>query len=287
MIVLVGTVPYQTGVYVGTAAVTDDHLVVGGRHFPVERGTAAMAAACARVCRHYGLPPPLCILGGDVADGRGTALMFREVGSTLAGYRPDVITLHYLFPRLAYAMPFLEILRALPKRPRLIADAGGMYLLKAAGQGSLADVFTPDRAELAFLADEFAPHPLYVTRETAVTGGDVAAQLAAASRHRNAAATMIIKGPIDYVYHGTVMVGMCGQPNLPAMEAIGGTGDTITGMVAALRDMNDPDADLKALTVNRLLGRRTACTPATQISEFIREIPAALADYDNSRAGRS
>ncbi len=167
MIVLVGTVPFPTGVYTGPAAAGDGHLYVGARQFPVERGTAAMAGACAAVCSYYGLPPPLCVLGGDVGDGKGTALMFGEAGAGLAGCSPDVVTLHYLFPKLAYAGPFLDKLNALPKRPELIADAGGMYLMKAAKKAALVDVFTPDRAELAFLADEFAPHPIYVSRDAA------------------------------------------------------------------------------------------------------------------------
>jgi hypothetical protein len=284
LIVLVGTVPCQTGVYSGIAAGSDDYLSVGGRQFPVERGTAAMVGACAAVCRYYGQPPPVCILGGDVADGKGTDLMFREVGVSLVGYAPDVITLHYLFPRVAHAGPFLAALDALPRKPELIADAGGMYLLKAARMGSLVDVFTPDRAELAFLADEFAPHPLYV-RRTATAEDDVEAMVRAAYSHRNAAKTLVVKGPVDYVYRRAVLVGTCEQPVVPAMEAIGGTGDTITGILSALRDRKVVDAELMALTVNRRIGRRLGCTPATQIREFIREIPAALEDYEKSRGG--
>jgi NAD(P)H-hydrate repair Nnr-like enzyme with NAD(P)H-hydrate dehydratase domain len=278
-----GTVPYPTGVYAGVAAAGDDCLSVGRRQFPIERGTAAMAGACAAVCRYYGLPPPVCILGGDVADGKGTALMFDEARATLAGYDPDVVTLHYLFPKVAYAAPFLESLGGLPRRPDLIADAGGMYLMKAAKKAALVDVFTPDRAELAFLADEFAPHPLYVSMGAATPHDDVAALVHAAYRHRNAARTLVIKGPVDYVYRGLAMVGMCRRPDLPAMEAIGGTGDTITGMVSALRYRKDVDAELTALTVNRLVGQRIGCTPATQIREFIREIPAALDDHERGR----
>jgi NAD(P)H-hydrate repair Nnr-like enzyme with NAD(P)H-hydrate dehydratase domain len=283
VIVLVGTVPYQTGIYVGPATAQDNCLLVAGSQFPVERGTAAMAAACSRACSYYGLPMPWCILGGDVADGKGTALMFREVDAGLAGCHPDVITLHYLFPKVAYADPFLARLSALPKRPQLIADAGGMYLMKAAKKAPLVDVFTPDRAELAFLADEFAPHPLYVRLEAAASPRDVDSMVAAAYRHHNAARTLVIKGPVDYVFRDAVQVGTCRRPNLPAMEAIGGTGDTITGMLSALRDRKDADADLKALAVNRLIGQRIECTPATRIREFINEIPAALEEYEKSR----
>jgi NAD(P)H-hydrate repair Nnr-like enzyme with NAD(P)H-hydrate dehydratase domain len=283
LIILVGTVPSETGVYAGVGTVKDDHLRVGGRQFAIERGTAAMAGACAAVCHYYGLPLPLCIFGGDLADGKGTALMFREAEASMASYDPDVITLHYLFPKVAYAGPFLETVNSLPKRPELIADAGGMYLMKAAKKSGLVDVFTPDRAELAFLADAFAPHPLYVSRDMATAPGDVEAMVRAAYRHRNAARTLLIKGPVDYVYRGAVRVGACEEPNLPAMEAIGGTGDTITGMLSALRYRKDTDAELTALILNRLIGQRIECTPATQIVEFIREIPEALEDYEGRR----
>jgi len=43
----------------------------------------------------------------------------------------------------------------------LIADAGFMYAAKMSGQASKYDLFTPDVGELAFLADEEAPHLFY------------------------------------------------------------------------------------------------------------------------------
>jgi ADP-dependent NAD(P)H-hydrate dehydratase / NAD(P)H-hydrate epimerase len=36
-----------------------------------------------------------------------------------------------------------------------------MYAAKMSGQAPSYDVFTPDMGELAFLADESAPHPFY------------------------------------------------------------------------------------------------------------------------------
>jgi ADP-dependent NAD(P)H-hydrate dehydratase / NAD(P)H-hydrate epimerase len=47
------------------------------------------------------------------------------------------------------------------RRPILIADAGFMYAAKMSGQAACYDFFTPDVGELAFLADEMAPHPFY------------------------------------------------------------------------------------------------------------------------------
>jgi NAD(P)H-hydrate repair Nnr-like enzyme with NAD(P)H-hydrate dehydratase domain len=62
------------------------------------------------------------------------------------------------------------------------------------------------------------------------------------------------------------------------MEAMGGTGDTLTGIVAALSGtgMDISDAALVASTVNRLAGVYAHPTPATQVAEIIRYIPQAL-----------
>lgn len=282
MIVLIGTVPYKTGVYVGHARIEKDYLNVENVKFPIERGTAAMAASCAQVCSFYGLPMPLCIFGGDTSDGKGTDLMFQEVNANIDKYAPDIITLHYLFPKIAYGNPFVSKVNSLPKRPQLIADAGGMYLIKTLNQSHLFDVFTPDEGELLFLADEFAAHPLYVRSELLKKVMDTDSLVEAAYRHKNAAKTLVVKGTIDYIYKDGVKLKESRGPNIPAMEAIGGTGDTITGMLSGLRYQKDEDSNYKALVVNRLIGKRINCTPATQIREFIRAIPAVLEDYEKN-----
>lgn len=282
MIVLIGTVPYKTGVYVGHARIEKDYLNVENVKFPIERGTAAMAASCAQVCSFYGLPMPLCIFGGDTSDGKGTDLMFQEVNTNIDKYAPDIITLHYLFPKIAYGNPFVSKVNSLPKRPQLIADAGGMYLIKTLNQSHLFDVFTPDEGELLFLADEFAAHPLYVRSELLKKVMDIDSLVEAAYRHKNAAKTLVIKGTIDYIYKDGVKIKESRGPNIPAMEAIGGTGDTITGMLSGLRYQKDEDSNYKALVVNRLIGKRINCTPATQIREFIGAIPAVLEDYEKN-----
>jgi ADP-dependent NAD(P)H-hydrate dehydratase / NAD(P)H-hydrate epimerase len=282
MIVLIGTVPYKTGLYTGKAIVRDRVLEVGGGSFPVERGTAAMAASCAQVCGFYNLDMPLCIFGGDVADGKGTDLMFQEVVSNLEKYDPDSVTLHYMFPKIKYGEPFLNKIGSLPKKPRLIADAGGMYLMKTIGKAYLFDVFTPDQGEMYFLADEFAPHPLYVRNDLLNENVPVEKLVDSAYQHKNTAKTTVIKGAVDYIYKDNVLVKQLAQPNIPAMEAIGGTGDTITGMLTAFRHMGAPDADHKALVLNRLIGELINCDPATQIRDFIQAIPQALEKYEKT-----
>lgn len=282
MIVLVGTVPYETGVYVGHARIENDYLNIENVRLPIERGTAAMAASCAQVCGFYGLPMPLCIFGGDVSDGKGTDLMFQEVNNNLEKYTPDIITIHYLFPKIAYGAPFISKINSLPKKPQIIADAGGMYLMKTIGQSSLCDVYTPDEGELLFLADEFAAHPLYVRSDLLNKVTDIDSLVKTAYQNKDTAGTLVIKGATDYIYRDSIRVKECNVPNIPAMEAIGGTGDTITGMLSGFRYQGDENSDYKALVVNRLIGKRINCTPTTQISEFIRVIPLVLEKYEKN-----
>ncbi|MFA6355774.1 MAG: NAD(P)H-hydrate dehydratase [Candidatus Omnitrophota bacterium] len=280
MLVLVGTVPNKSGLHIGKASAGPDGLKIGGAVFPVERGTAAMAASAAMICGFYGFEAPLCIFGADTGDGVGTNMMFHEVFENLDKYDPDIVTLHYMFPKVGYGGPLMAKVYSLKKKPQLIADAGGMYLMKATKLADKFDVFTPDQGELYFLADEMAPHPLYVREEVVNRKPSVDSLAVSAYKGHNTAKVTVIKGATDYVYDNGVKTGEVSMPNIPAMEAIGGTGDTITGMLSALRFKKDPSADTKALILNRIIGKAIRCSPATQISEFIKAIPAALEEYE-------
>ena len=63
------------------------------------------------------------------------------------------------------------------------------------------------------------------------------------------------------------------------MEAMGGTGDTLTGIVTALvgTGMEIMKAATVAAIVNRLAGHYVRPTSATQMMEIIQHIPTALA----------
>jgi NAD(P)H-hydrate repair Nnr-like enzyme with NAD(P)H-hydrate dehydratase domain len=284
MLVLIGTVPDEFGLYIGKAKLKDKFLSIDNTDFPVERGTAAMATAALKVCDFYGLDSPLCIFGGDILGGRGTDLMFKEVNSRLEQYSPEVVTLHYMFPKISYGQPFIDKINSLSNKPQLIADAGGMYLIKTINKAYLFDVFTPDEGELFFLADELAPHPLYVRSELLNKKLSIADLIDKAYKNKNTSKTTIVKGAVDYIYNDGTKIKELSKPNIQAMEAIGGTGDTITGMLSALRYKKDPEADYKALVLNRLIGKKIGCTPATQILEFIKAIPAVLEDYEKNSA---
>ena len=63
-----------------------------------------------------------------------------------------------------------------------------------------------------------------------------------------------------------------------ALEAMGGTGDTLTGIVSALvaSGMEIGEAATQAARINRLAGHYANPTPATQVMEMIRHIPRAV-----------
>ena len=59
---------------------------------------------------------------------------------------------------------------------------------------------------------------------------------------------------------------------------MGGTGDTLTGLAAALvaTGMDVAKAAVLAARVNRLAGSLANPTPATQVAEIVERIPKAL-----------
>ena len=71
---------------------------------------------------------------------------------------------------------------------------------------------------------------------------------------------------------------MIEEPVIEELEPIGGTGDTITGIAAALvaSGMEIPAACAAACRANRIAGLLARPTPATQIHEIIANIPKSL-----------
>jgi NAD(P)H-hydrate repair Nnr-like enzyme with NAD(P)H-hydrate dehydratase domain len=74
-------------------------------------------------------------------------------------------------------------------------------------------------------------------------------------------------------------------PSHKAMEAIGGTGDTLTGIVSALisTGMAIPEAGFAAAKANRMAEQYASPTPATGIDEIIRHIPRAVETVLNQK----
>jgi NAD(P)H-hydrate repair Nnr-like enzyme with NAD(P)H-hydrate dehydratase domain len=78
------------------------------------------------------------------------------------------------------------------------------------------------------------------------------------------------------------------QPSFEAMEAIGGTGDTLTGILSVLCgvDFKLTDAAILAAWANRWSGHYSDPNPATQVVELIEKIPQALVKVLNEYSGK-
>jgi len=277
---VVGTVPDEdAGLMEGRCSLDGQTLSLNGSALPVRRGTPALLAACCAAAKTLGIDPPLGLLAGDAGRGEGSRRAYAHLAANLPGLAPHGLTFHYLFPDLAGHDKVFLCARALPRRPILVADAGFMYAAKMSGQARNYDLFTPDAGELAFLADELAPHPFY-TRGFLLAGDQDAAALARRSWETGGAAgTLLVKGESDLVVLEGEVAQTIPGPRTPAMEAIGGTGDTLTGMLTALLMAKRPmlEACAVAALANRMLGQLAQPTPATPVAELMAFIPAALA----------
>ena len=89
---------------------------------------------------------------------------------------------------------------------------------------------------------------------------------------------MVVKAAVDHIIVDGEVVGEVREPLVPALEAIGGTGDKITGIVSALiySGLEPSDACIKAAQINRFMGELTNPTPATGIDKLIERIPEAV-----------
>lgn len=283
MLAIVGTVPDPDFPLVeGEVGLQDGELVVDGRRVEVNRGTPALAAAAIKACEVLGAPAPFVYLVGDIGMGQGSRGLYEYLANVLRGTSFRSLTFHYLQPDVDGHNRVLFAVEEMAQRPLLIADAGFMYAAKMSGQAESFDLFTPDAGELAFLADEDAPHPFYTRGFILHEENRVPEQVSRAYKHGNAARLLLIKGAQDSVADRSGILKTVSHPSEEAMEAIGGTGDTLTGLVAALAQhglgngMDLEQAAVIAARVNRLAGSYARPTPATRILDIVDTIPRAL-----------
>ena len=279
MLCIAGTVPLEDfPLLEGEVGLTGGQLRIGTSIITVNRGTPALMATAAEAAETLGQPLPYAYLVGDTGAGIGSRRLYAHLTNVLPERSFQTIAYHYLQPIVHWHRKIQGVLAQMNPRPRLIADAGFMYVAKMSGEAPLYDLFTPDAGELAFLADEHAPHPFYTRGFILHEDNHVPDLIARAYRHRNAARYLIVKGKKDYLADETGILETVDAPVEEAMEAIGGTGDTLTGLVSVLMDtgMDIREAAVVAMRANRLSGRFTKPTPATQIAEIILHIPKAL-----------
>ncbi len=287
MLAIVGTIPDPAvGILDGPVHMQASEMSVEQQSVNTDRGTPALLAAAHAACVFLGLEAPHALLVGDEGLGHGSRNLYQYLTEVLPGRNYSTMAYHYLQPdadwhdRVLLAMQSMEIM------PKIIGDAGFMYAAKMSGQSEAYDLFTPDAGELAFLADSDAPHPFYTRGFILHEDGEVSARIREAYRHGNSARCLLVKGSVDRIAVRGRVLHTIGGPDLheaaiqgiEAMEAIGGTGDTITGMAAALMESgrDAPEAARIAAQANRIAGSLAQPTPASHIRELVMHIPAAL-----------
>lgn len=289
MMLIAGTVPVK-GMPLTLGKVLDggDTIVIGDKRIPCTQGTAAMISAALVTTTYLRLDAPHGLVIGDIGDGKGSRELYRYLVDNVGRLSPRVLALHYWLPDMQQTRELCRAIDKCSRRPVMIADAASMYSAKAAGLASAFDIFTPDATEIAFLADAEATHPAYVARhlfETDVTQAPELARIA--YRNGGSAKLLLVKGAVDYIIkHGEVLAKV-EEPDVPALEAIGGTGDTITGLVAALSycGLEPHEAAIIAAKANRVAGQSARATPATRVLQIIHQFPEVFREHLCSWSG--
>ena len=279
MLAVVGTVPeHDFPLIAGKVALENGAITIQGQRVTINRGTPALLAAAIKTAEFLGQEQPFAYLIADIGRGDGSKKLYQYLVEHLGLGNFRTIAFHYLQPIVDWHNRILAIINKMIPKPVLIADAGSMYVAKMSGKSAAYDLFTPDIGELAYLADEAAPPPFYTRGFILHEENRVPDLIARAYAHGNAAEFLLVKGSKDYVVDEEGVKGIIDSPVEETLEAIGGTGDTLTGIVAALSasGMNIERAAIVAAQANRLAGSYAKPTPATQVMEIIRYIPEAL-----------
>lgn len=264
--------------------VNGDELVLpDSRRLPIARGTTALAATALLGCRALGAQLPRFLLAGDAGSGAGSEEAYHWLSANLAEAQGKLapltgLTFHYFYPDVDGHNRVYMACEALSPKPLLVADAGFMYVAKMSGYATSYDVFTPDVGELAFLADEKAPHPFYTRGFLLAQEEDMPNLLKRALAADNCPRNMIIKGRVDHIVCDGELVATVAEPSESAMEAIGGTGDIVTGLLTAYLASGQPicKSELMAARAARQLAAFCKPIPATQAAELIAHIPEVL-----------
>ncbi|GAB6058809.1 NAD(P)H-hydrate dehydratase [Desulfonatronum parangueonense] len=262
----------------GEYRLQDNVLEIGGQRVNVARGTPALMAVAAVCAEVLGMETPEALLAGDVGTGDGSRALYQHLAENVERAAGKGITFHYLLPDIYWHNQVLWGLEALSPAPLLVADAGFMYAAKMSGFAGHYDLFTPDAGEMAFLADEAAPHPFYTRGFLLQEEERVPELIGLAYAGENAARHLLVKGKRDYVVAAGKIVAEIDAPDVPAMEPIGGTGDSLTGLVTALLASGQEmtKACRTSALANRYLGLYAQPSPAHGIADLLPFLPKAL-----------
>lgn len=224
MMLISGTPPIKDlPLTLGEARFEEPFLILNDFKIPCTQGTPALLSAAMVTTDYLKLGPPQVLLAGDNGEGRGSRLLYEYLIKNISDLSPDVLVLHYCLPIMALMRKVCESVEKCSKKPIIIADAASMYAAKAAGLAAKFDIFTPDATEIAFLADPDATHPAYISRHLFDTDVRQTPDLVdAAYQLKSAAKLLLVKGAIDYVVKEGKIIDTITEPNIPALEAIGG-----------------------------------------------------------------
>lgn len=280
MLLIAGTIPQEgMPLVAGRVRLEGSNLKADGYSFPRIQGTGAMISAALSATDYLGVEPPFIVVAGDIGKGDGTRLIYRYLSENVSSIKPDIVTLHYCQPFMNLLAQFLKSVEKSEKPPQLIADAGAMYAAKAAGLAGKFSVFTPDPSEIAFLADPKATHPAYISQHLFRSEvEDVPNLIESAYKYNSAASVLVVKGATDYIARDGNIMATVNYPDVPTLEAIGGTGDTITGLVSAFvyAGVDPVEAGIIAAKSNRTAGKEVKPTPATKVSDIIDAFPSVF-----------
>ncbi|MBN2040460.1 MAG: sugar kinase [Spirochaetes bacterium] len=279
---IIGTVPdLKFPLMHGIIRLHDGFLQIDEMRIPVNRGTPALIASAVKASEATGSDEIYAFLIGDTGRGEGSRELYKFLVQNITEFDFDVLTFHYIQPDVDWHNKVFLAVEKIKKRPLMIADAGFMYAAKMSGQAPSYDFFTPDIGELAFLADEEAPHPFYTRGFILHQNNNALDLIKRAYEYENAAKYLLVKGKKDYIVKDNKILSEVDTPSIEAMEAIGGTGDSLTGLLTVLSTNYElHDAATKAAKANRLAGYYAEVTPATQIIKLIEQIPRALSEAD-------
>ncbi len=283
MLLIAGTVPVKDlPLTMGKISAEGESLLVNSYRIPRTQGTGAMIGAALATTNYLGLEEPHVLVAGDTGQGKGSREIYEYLIKRITELSPEVLALHYCLPDMALTRKLCNVIKECSKKPVLIADAASMYAAKASGLAAEFDIFTPDATEIAFLADPDATHPAYINKHLFDTDITQTPQLVAtAYQQRNAAKLLLVKGAVDYVILDGDILAAITEPDIPELEAIGGTGDTITGLVSAFvyAGLKPHEAAIIAARSNRMAGKLAQVTPATKVRQVIDHFPAVFKEY--------
>ena len=275
MMLIAGTIPDENLPLVhGKVTRSGDYLSVDGHQILRFQGTGAMISTALEVTEFLGVEEPEIVVAGDIGSGEGSSAIFQFLTRNINDLSPRVMTLHYCLPLITPMRKLFEAMGS-QNRPFLIGDAGAMYAAKAAGLAAEFDLMTPDLSEIAFLSDPNAHHPAFVSEYLLSSDASlIPEQIKSAFNHKNASKMLLVKGKTDYIAEDGNILAIVNEPDVPTLEAIGGTGDTITGMVSGFIHGGFPTfkAALLAAKANRLAGQSLQVTPATKVKEIIDQL---------------